>query len=72
MTRRDFTAFAAMIRGERERIERIRDDLGETDLWGDYTLMVGTLERMADQIADHCRQVNPHFDRERFMTACGF
>lgn len=27
---------------------------------------------MAKHFADACASTNPHFDRRRFMTACGF
>jgi len=29
------------------------------------------VERLAHDLATFCREQNPHFDRDRFMRACG-
>jgi len=54
MTKRDFIAIAAAIRGTLDR--------SAPNLWPGIILL-------ANNIADYCAVANPRFDRERFMDA---
>ena len=58
MTREHFEKIAASIKAEKECYTN--------------TIIIGAMRRMAETLADTFRGVNPRFDRERFLTACGF
>jgi hypothetical protein len=58
MTKKHFISLAAMFKAERPQPHW---DGNKLTVWN--ALVVGT--------ADVCRQTNPRFDRERFITACG-
>lgn len=55
MTRKDFQFFADMIRREAETYEHDK----------------ATLASIAETMATYFEVVNPRFDNEKFMTACG-
>lgn len=55
MTRKDFNELARIVRFYME------DDKADRE----------TVERMALQLAEFCKERNPRFDRQRFYDACG-
>jgi hypothetical protein len=73
MTRKDYNALAASIHAKRKHYEgikpkaRVGKEIKE--------LVRGTclyaVDSMARDIADICEEDNPHFDRDRFLIACG-
>ncbi len=59
MTRKDYIAFAKIIRAHRERW--LDEDCGECP----------PILAIADDMADLFSNDNPRFDRQRFLQACG-
>ena len=59
MTKRDFVAIAKIIR--EEKTLRVPDPMRDA-----------TAQEIARGIARHAKDVNPRFDRAKFLTACGF
>lgn len=62
MTRRDFEAIA---RAFRVAVDAARGTPGE------HAISVALVAAAAG-IAAHCKEINPRFDTDRFMHACGF
>lgn len=64
MTRKDFVAIAAILNDARE-------DAMVLEAIGNGGGAASTLE-IATGLANYFETVNPRFDRERFLTACGY
>ena len=67
MSRKDFEAIAAAIKGERMSKPENTTQQDEIALQVHYN----TLDLAARSLADICAQSNPNFDRARFLKACG-
>lgn len=59
MTRKDYVAIAAAIRREVEQ-------------WPEHGTHWNMARAIADSVAAAMKADNPRFDRERFLSACGF
>lgn len=63
MTKKHFEAIARIIKSQRD------DLVSEQPACGDaYNVLIATAANMADYFASE----NPRFNREKFLTACGF
>jgi hypothetical protein len=73
MTRKDYNALAEMVRTTRTHYQgakpkaKVSKDIKEL-VKGACT---DAVDHMAREIANICEADNPHFDRDRFMIACG-
>lgn len=56
MTKKHFEAIARIIR----------------DTYTDDEAGTAALRTAAEEMADYFAMINPNFDRQRFLTACGF
>jgi len=63
MSKKDYEAFAAMVKNRSEECAYYSLDKVE------YR---GALEDIAQDMADHFAAGDPRFDRARFLKACGF
>jgi hypothetical protein len=66
MTRKDYVAIAAALNSARSQPAQAGETL--TQAAADFNC---GLKTAAQRIADHFARDNSHFDRGRFMTACG-
>lgn len=66
MTKKDYVSIASVMHHQLHSRE-IRADYPIFD-----DVVVGSLRTLANKFADSFAAGNPQFDRERFMTACGF
>ena len=66
MIRKDFEKFAAVFREHIAEMDRVGLDGTEKVLVQDF------LYSVAGDIADVCESSNDDFDRESFLSACGF
>lgn len=65
MTKKDYTAFAGMMKGFTSSIRPKSGDEGDI-------VFACTVEEIAFDMADIFAKDNPRFDREKFLKACGF
>lgn len=63
MTRKDYERIASIINETRDTVI----PGGEHRMYSDSTLY-----NLADRMADELQRENPKFNRERFISACGF
>ena len=61
MTKRHFEKLAKIIKEAKELI----DEQGNSEC--DFALDV-----MTNKITEFCKEMNPRFDKKRFLKACGF
>lgn len=64
MTRKDYVAIAAAIKAARADIVSKEPEASRADMKDGASLA-------AEHIADVMKRDNPHFDRARFLAACG-
>lgn len=66
LSRKHFVRSAEIIRGQRNKTLPITDDLDMT-----RRIIDETTANLARGFACWFAEENPHFDRDRFLTACG-
>lgn len=44
----------------------------QVEQWAEGTEGHDTLRELADDLCDIFKRINPRFDKDRFMAACGF
>jgi hypothetical protein len=73
MTRKDYNALAASIHAKRKHYEGIKPKarVSKEIKAAIQGACLDAVDSMARDIADICEADNPHFDRDRFMIACG-
>ena len=69
LTKKDFKAVAETIRAERDFVLELEpDDCRDVN---PKIAALGTVDEIVRKLADYFAMQNPHFDRKRFLTACG-
>lgn len=72
ITRKHFVAVAAQIRAQMDLYRVVLDHPADHDAQVQAQGAVGALEDATKGLAEVFAHFNANFDRERFMTACGF
>lgn len=67
MTRKDYVAIAAIIRNVIDRTKGFTTKSGAAINYSG----LAAAEEVARQLAEHMRNENIRFDREKFLSACG-
>jgi hypothetical protein len=70
MTKKHFEAIAALVKDQGVRIDICQEgnDLDQDEAAAAWRC----LEGVANGLANMCANDNPNFDKQRFLTACGF
>lgn len=68
MTKKDFEATAAIIKGRFEFLGKANGGMGTIDFDRGFSLAT---EMIANDFAEHFEEVNPRFNRKMFLDACG-
>lgn len=74
MSRKDYEAIAALVMARNVWLDSQRKSAKvSTDYMEGFDVgYICALEVLANSMAEHFASENPRFDRERFLTACGF